>query len=327
MAEPLPKVSILIATYNQRAFIAECIASALNQTYENLEIVVSDDASTDETETIARSLLTDPRLRYQRNPTNLGRVGNYRRLLFELAAGDWVLMLDGDDYLTNPDYIAHAVGLAMSAPGTVLIFGQALEGPDVASARLRNAMIEARATMDGNAFFLRHPPFFDLIPLHITCLFRRDLAVEADFYKYDVVAADLESLYRLILGRKVGLLDEVSGLWRRHSGNATNEVSLRSFLDDFAVFAETRDAACRSGEFSDRQVTLCLRRGFARYYLFCLRRLLVAGRFGDALRLTGQVMKLDPGILVHAIARLVSWVARGFRPKDRVRLIGQKLAN
>src|SRR5258708_1226983 len=127
-----PTVSILIPTYNQEKFIDTCVTSALNQTYDNLEVIVIDDASDDPPRGVVGRALADPRLRYERNATNIGRVSNYRRLLCELASGDWVLMLDGDDYFINPEYVADAVELALSAPDVVLVFGKLRQGPDEA---------------------------------------------------------------------------------------------------------------------------------------------------------------------------------------------------
>ena len=83
-----PRVSILIPTFNQEQFIDSCVASALDQTYDNLEVIVSDDASSDSTAQIARRFLTDPRVRWERNPINIGRVDNYRRLLYELRGDE-----------------------------------------------------------------------------------------------------------------------------------------------------------------------------------------------------------------------------------------------
>jgi len=57
-----PKVSIIILSYNQAEYIKESISSALNQTYKNLEIIISDNGSTDSTKNIIKSFLTDDRI-------------------------------------------------------------------------------------------------------------------------------------------------------------------------------------------------------------------------------------------------------------------------
>lgn len=94
-----PKVSILIPVFNRRQFIAECIQSALNQTFTDFEVVVVDNASDDGTWEICQSLAAaDPRIRLFRNHINVGPVRNWVRCA-ELARGQYVKMLFSDDVL------------------------------------------------------------------------------------------------------------------------------------------------------------------------------------------------------------------------------------
>ena len=79
-----PKVSIIIPTYNQSKYIKKAIQSALNQDYNNLEVVVSDDNSNDNTFEIVKPLLLQHiNLKYFKNPRNIGRVANYNKVLNE----------------------------------------------------------------------------------------------------------------------------------------------------------------------------------------------------------------------------------------------------
>ena len=305
------KVSILIPTFNQEEFIGICIESALRQTYGDLEVIVSDDASTDATGRIARQFLTDPRVRYERNPRNMGRVGNYRRLLNELAAGDWVLILDGDDCLLNPHYVAHAMEIARSASDVVLVFGKQRQGRDSATSTVSNQDSKLPPVMDGSAFFLQHPPFFDVEPLLPTCLFQRNLAIRTGFFRHDILSSDFESLYRLMIGHKVGFLDEIAGLWRQHDRNASLTCSYGAFRANFTALTGPYENASALAIFSPAELKLWLRKGGARYFLFCLRRLLATGRIWDALRLTGYVLTLDGGIAGHALGRLAKRATRG----------------
>jgi glycosyltransferase involved in cell wall biosynthesis len=92
----VPKVSVCIPTFNRAHFIADAIAGALAQTYSNFELVVCDNASTDNTaEVLAR--FRDPRIRVHRNATNIGLLGNFIRC-FELARGAYAVILGSDDY-------------------------------------------------------------------------------------------------------------------------------------------------------------------------------------------------------------------------------------
>jgi len=89
--------SILIPTYNGASYIASAIDSVLEQHGIDLEIIVVDDNSTDDTVAIVRNY-QDPRVRLFQNPANLGAEGNWNRAL-ELAKGTYIKLLPQDDLL------------------------------------------------------------------------------------------------------------------------------------------------------------------------------------------------------------------------------------
>lgn len=90
-----PLVSVIMPTYNCGRFIAESIRSVLSQTYTEWELLIVDDCSTDETESIVSSY-KDPRIRYMRNERNMGAALTRNRALRE-AAGRYIAFLDSDD--------------------------------------------------------------------------------------------------------------------------------------------------------------------------------------------------------------------------------------
>jgi glycosyltransferase involved in cell wall biosynthesis len=98
----MKKVSILIPAYNRANYIGETLRCVLGQDYRNLEVLVINDASTDDTVQIVESF-QDSRIRLVHNPQNLGLAGVRNRLL-ELATGDFLAWQDSDD-LCSPDRI------------------------------------------------------------------------------------------------------------------------------------------------------------------------------------------------------------------------------
>lgn len=92
----LSKVSICIPSYNHGAFIGEAIQSVLDQTYQDLEIIVVDDCSTDNSKEVVKSF-KDPRIKFFRNEKNLGMVPNTNKAL-RLAKGEFIGVLNSDDY-------------------------------------------------------------------------------------------------------------------------------------------------------------------------------------------------------------------------------------
>lgn len=96
-----PSVSLVILTYNHERFIRETIEGALSQTYENLEIVISDDASTDGTYAIVTKMMSGyrgpHRIKLNRNDSNLGLVPHVNKLMSGFVTGDYVMLHGGDD--------------------------------------------------------------------------------------------------------------------------------------------------------------------------------------------------------------------------------------
>src|SRR5437868_2369150 len=92
-----PLVSVLVPAFNDAAFLAEALDSVLAQDVYSLEVIVSDDASTDGTLDVARAYAArDGRVRVLVNAENLGMTRNWNRALAE-ARGEFVLKLDADD--------------------------------------------------------------------------------------------------------------------------------------------------------------------------------------------------------------------------------------
>jgi len=99
----MKKVSVIIPVYNGEEFIEASINSMLNQTYNNLEIIVCNDASKDNSKEVILSL-KDDRIKYVENEENLGYLKTINKL-FSLANGEFIAFQDADD-ISAPERIA-----------------------------------------------------------------------------------------------------------------------------------------------------------------------------------------------------------------------------
>ena len=98
-----PLVTIGIPTYNRASgFLTQALESAVNQTYPNIEIIVSDNCSTDHTEEVVHGF-SSPRIRYFKHTENIGPINNFNFCVQE-ARGQYFLMLHDDD-LIDPDFV------------------------------------------------------------------------------------------------------------------------------------------------------------------------------------------------------------------------------
>lgn len=116
-----PLVSVIIPTYNRAHLIGDSIRSVLEQTFTDLELIVVDDGSTDDTEAVVIEI-SDPRLRYVRQP-NRGR-SNARNHALSLAMGKYITFLDSDD-LYLPDKIQSQVDYLKSHPKIGMVYTSA----------------------------------------------------------------------------------------------------------------------------------------------------------------------------------------------------------
>ena len=113
-------VSVIIPTYNRAACLKLALASVLNQTYQNFEIIVVDDASTDGTADVVRGF-ADARITYVRHDVNRGKVGAgaaARNSGIARAQGTYIAFLDDDDEWL-PEKLARQVAVLDRGPRSV----------------------------------------------------------------------------------------------------------------------------------------------------------------------------------------------------------------
>ncbi len=139
-----PVVSVGLPVYNGANFLAEAIESVLSQSFGELELVVSDNASTDDTEAVARDYAErDRRVRYSRLAQNRGAAVNFNRT-FLLSRGTFFKWLAADD-LIAPTFLEQTVAVLRSQPGVALAYARN-EWIDSKGAVLRNDDSIARTT-------------------------------------------------------------------------------------------------------------------------------------------------------------------------------------
>jgi hypothetical protein len=120
--ERRPAISVLVSTYNRERYVAECIESILNQTYDDFELLLLDDGSKDGSADIAELYASDPRVRFQRC-SNIGQTGRYDffwRLLTTEARGEF-LAVNGSDDVFELDSLARRMEVMRNEPYVDLV--------------------------------------------------------------------------------------------------------------------------------------------------------------------------------------------------------------
>lgn len=125
MTAPSPRVSIGLPVFNGEKYLACALNSLLGQDFEDFELIVSDNASTDSTEAICREFATkDRRIQYHRNETNIGASRNYNRV-FEVARGEFFKWASHDD-ICHPSLVRRCLEQFQQASASaVLIYPKA----------------------------------------------------------------------------------------------------------------------------------------------------------------------------------------------------------
>ena len=123
MHKSRPSISVGMPVYNGEPYIEEAIQSILRQTYEDFELIISDNASTDRTGQICRDYASqDIRIFYSRNKENLGAAKNYNRV-FRLASGHYFRWFNADD-VSAPELHERCIQVLDANPDAALCYGK-----------------------------------------------------------------------------------------------------------------------------------------------------------------------------------------------------------
>lgn len=150
-------VSVIVPVYNTDRYLKKCIESVLNQSYKEIEVLLVDDKSTDDSLKIIRNYATsDTRIRLIENEVNLGN-GKSRNKAIEMATGRWVMFVDSDDYL-EPNAVEELVRLASESESDVILSGYNLisfQDGETDKVKKKRTMLPALTLTDHDNVMLR----------------------------------------------------------------------------------------------------------------------------------------------------------------------------
>lgn len=128
MEDNNPLVSVCIVSYNASEYILEALESVKAQTYQNIELIVADDGSTDNTAALCNEWFEKNGGRFVRfevvvPPHNTGTAANYNRAV-KAAQGEWIKLFDGDDFLA-PNCVEDNIAFVTENPEAMVVFSEA----------------------------------------------------------------------------------------------------------------------------------------------------------------------------------------------------------
>ncbi len=231
---------------NAAPFLPGAIDSVLAQTYTDFEVVVSDDASEDETPSICREY-DDPRFRATRSDRPLGQSVNWNRCL-NLATGEYVILLHADDGLL-PGYLERAVGV-LDVHEDVALVHCAVQHVDELDHQLVTQRLFEADTVDRGDETLRRLLFDGCVICPAGVLVRREAYETVGRFTDKIVwGVDWHMWTRIAMWHAVAYLSEPLAIYRDHtqSGTAAVMASGRNARDErwaiddlFALIQATR---------------------------------------------------------------------------------------
>ena len=324
----MPKVSVIIPTYNCEAFVEEAVLSICRQTERDLEIVVVDDGSTDRTRVIVEELARSDRRIVVQSQEHSGRPGVVRNMALARSSGEYVAFLDGDD-LCDRERIGRELTVFERFPQLDVVFHdykQFTTNPQNAAAQghLEKLNFKSRArhhlTSVGANTYLCAESFYGFLSLEApvvwtcTVMFRRSvLQGEIGWFREDLtIGEDYDLWLRVALERPLAFIDEVLSYYRQRPGSLTENPE-RMWREGIAVHTDNlrRGAAFFTGVEIKRY-----QKKIAHYWfhlgVFCSRR----GRSRDGRAAYRQSMRLVPAfktIFAYLKTFAPGWVVRAYR--------------
>ncbi len=226
-----PRVSVCLPAYNAESTIVATLESVWNQTFEDFEVVVVDDCSTDSTAELLAAQ-RDPRLRVLRNERNLGAAATFNRALANATAP--LIKFHESDDLFYPECIARMVALLDEHPELGMVFStrDILFDPDDPNQRrwselyrdLSSQLGELHAVNDGADLFRRWAEVgfhFNCVGEPLVVMLRREVLVRAGgFNPYIRQSQDLDLWARVMPFCQVGFIPDPLGQYRVPTGSS-----------------------------------------------------------------------------------------------------------
>lgn len=244
-----PKVSVCVPTFNRAAYLAQCLESILQQTFTDFELIVVDNASTDETPAVVAGF-TDPRLCYYRNPINIGQIRNINHGL-ELTSGEYVCICHDDDVYA-PDLLRREVEVMSDHPGVALVHTAVWLLSDSGEVRGVHGVSRRNYVLKGREAFLQYLALgHDIV--FSTVMAQRACYERAGVFNPAYLCADFEMWLKLALHGDIAYLAEPLAGYRIHTTSATSEMTAaRWFGEYFEIF----DRAVEAGQASIPDLSL-----------------------------------------------------------------------
>ncbi|MFS0836686.1 glycosyltransferase [Paenibacillus sp. 1P03SA] len=224
------KVSVLLVTYNHELYIREALDSILMQAFEDYEIVVADDRSTDSTLEIIKEYAAryPDRFVFMNSPQNLGITKNYQRG-FKACRGEYIAVLEGDDYWSSPNKLSMHIDFLDKNRECVLSFNRYVVYD---TNKGRHNIQPWPLASDFQYITITDLIRENFIGNFSTCVYRADVIKKIDDSLFDFTVYDW--MLNIVMAQYglIGYLGEVMSVYRLHSSGTWSNKKQEEKLKD-----------------------------------------------------------------------------------------------
>ncbi len=262
-----PLVSIIITTFNRVKYLERAVKSAQSQDYSNIEIIISDNASSDFTEVKCLEWASaDGRIKYFRNSTNIGSENNHRVAFTEYAKGDWAVFVSDDDFLTKSSFISKGVTEIVNLDGNVAFYQT---GVDVLN-EVKNEIVSSFPKINQDiqifqptAYFLE---YFNILffSFTTTILNRKQILDEKLIEKR--FRFDVELLLIMSLSRIAILSKEINGVYTIHSNQLFASSAFYRYISIYNCYIYSASYAIEGRFLSNEEIRKWIK--FSKRYFY-----------------------------------------------------------
>lgn len=221
------KLDIVYISYNQAPYVADALGGIIiQQLSSNIEVrvLIADDCSSDGTMDVIKEYESKSPFpfEYIKADRNIGMLENYRRV-FKLIEGDYVSILEGDDYWTDPLKLQKQIQFLSTHPECGMCYTDCSIKEE---SELHTSSV--LSLLPNRRFDTMNPIFIDVYFANLTWVFRKDMI---QYFVLPDYCTDIPLLmfYEMCLHTKLGCIDENTGVFRVHAGSVTNSPGAKQY--------------------------------------------------------------------------------------------------
>lgn len=211
-------VSIIIPSYNHAKYINDCLESVLSQSYKNIEIILIDDGSTDQTFEIATSTLANANATLVKQQ-NMGLIKTINNALRQFVRGEFVVILASDDWLA-PESVSKQVAAFNDDKDIGFVFGKALVISDNGKPLFEIPKHSKVQLLTFDNLLLEN-----FVPA-LSAMCRRSALEAVGLYDLNSKIEDWDMWLRISARYKFRYVNEVLGFYRQHGSQSSKNVAV-----------------------------------------------------------------------------------------------------